>query len=86
MQLWIIGNGFELAHELKTRYYDFRDYLEEHDSGLKNTLEEGYSDSFELWSNFEDVLGRLDYDDLLEVYRDEFELTDAYGVCAHNMI
>jgi hypothetical protein len=27
-KLFIIGNGFDLAHELKTRYSDFKEYLE----------------------------------------------------------
>ena len=26
-KLFIIGNGFDLAHGMKTRYSDFRDYL-----------------------------------------------------------
>ena len=30
-ELFIIGNGFDLAHDLKTGYWDFRDYLEKTD-------------------------------------------------------
>ncbi len=29
MNLYIIGNGFDIAHGLKTSYWDFRSYLEE---------------------------------------------------------
>ena len=28
MKLYIIGNGFDQAHDLKTSYWDFRCYLE----------------------------------------------------------
>ncbi|EKF52505.1 AbiH family protein [Lactococcus garvieae] len=30
MNLYVLGNGFDLAHELKTSYYDFRQYLIDH--------------------------------------------------------
>ena len=27
MRLWIIGNGFDLYHGLKTSYYDYKEFL-----------------------------------------------------------
>ena len=42
-KLYIIGNGFDLAHELDTSYWDFRDFLEEHDSDFLLEFEKLYS-------------------------------------------
>lgn len=42
-RLFVIGNGFDLAHGLKTSYIDFRDWLEEHHSAFLHQLEEMYS-------------------------------------------
>ncbi|WP_076112608.1 AbiH family protein [Paenibacillus borealis] len=29
MELFVIGNGFDIVHKLSTRYTDFRSYIEE---------------------------------------------------------
>lgn len=42
MKLFVIGNGFDLAHGLKTSYGDFRDYLEEENLGFLSSLEAMY--------------------------------------------
>jgi len=85
--LWIVGNGFDIAHGLNTTYNDFKEFLEEYNSNLKNILEDGCYDSNLLWSQFEDQLGYLDYDYLLDVYRAEVDIgLDSPGLCAHNMI
>ncbi len=41
-KLFIIGNGFDLAHDLKTSYGDFRDYLEEHHDDFLSSFEKMY--------------------------------------------
>lgn len=85
--LWIIGNGFDLAHGLRTKYNDFKEYLDEYNPDLKSVLEEGCYDPNFLWSQFEDALGYLDYDYLLDVYRAEVDIgLDSPGLCARNMI
>ena len=40
--LYIIGNGFDLAHELKTSYADFRCYLEKYQEQFLIKLEKMY--------------------------------------------
>ena len=70
--LWIIGNGFDIAHGLNTKYNNFKEFLNEYNPDLKNVLEDGCNDSDLLWSRFEESLGYLDY--------------DSPGLCAHNMI
>lgn len=42
MNLFVIGNGFDLAHGLETRYEHFRGYLEEEDWEFLSSLEEMY--------------------------------------------
>lgn len=60
MTLYILGNGFDLAHGLNTRYSDFRDYLANSKNDdfklLKEQLDDLY-DQDELWSDFEKALG-----------------------------
>ena len=56
-RLYIIGNGFDLHHGLKSRYWDFKLYLENKDKDLLEKLEEYFS-SDSLWSDFE---GTLEY-------------------------
>ena len=85
--LWIIGNRFDIAHGLNTKYNNFKEFLNEYNPDLKNVLEDGCNDSDLLWSRFEEALGYLDYDYLLDVYRDEVDIgLDSPGLCAHNMI
>ena len=42
MKLFIIGNGFDLAHNLRTSYWDFRCYLEKHAEAFLIELEKLY--------------------------------------------
>ena len=42
MRLYVIGNGFDRAHNLPTRYWDFRTYLAQHYSDFLSSLEENY--------------------------------------------
>ena len=46
MNLFIIGNGFDLAHGLKTGYTDFKEYLGEHNKPLFNTINTLYRNSY----------------------------------------
>ena len=43
MKLYIIGNGFDLAHGLPTRYWDFRKFLEEKYPMFLIAFEDNYS-------------------------------------------
>ena len=67
--LYVIGNGFDLYHDLPTSYGHFRDFVKEHDNELAELVEKYYShkkDS-DFWSDFEENLGGFD-DDLLREY------------------
>ena len=68
MKLFVIGNGFDKAHKLKTDYTDFRNYLEDVDPEFLINLEYMYgiypeTDSSYyrkmLWSEFEKNLSNI---------------------------
>jgi len=70
-KLYIIGNGFDLHHELRTSYLNFRDdYLLKRHSNLWKNLLEIYGDAPKQndywWKDFENMLGRADYANLAQ--------------------
>lgn len=64
-KLYIVGNGFDLQHGMKSRYWDFKDYLEIKDADLVEKLEEYFS-SDTLWSDFEETLASLDTEQIID--------------------
>lgn len=70
-QLFIIGNGFDKAHNLPTGYEDFYRYLARKDAALDerallDTLREHIGEAFDenntfLWNDFEKRLGKADF-------------------------
>lgn len=60
--LYFIGNGFDIAHDIKSRYRDFRDFMnasKEYDD-LVTMLEELYGCTVkDLWCEFEKALGLI---------------------------
>ncbi|MCB8999333.1 MAG: hypothetical protein H6540_04595 [Bacteroidales bacterium] len=50
MKLYIIGNGFDIHHGIKSKYSDFKDYVEKNDKVLFDSLEK-YFNQDELWSD-----------------------------------
>lgn len=70
--LYIIGNGFDLHHGLKTSYKDFRKYLESTNEDLFYQLGNYYdiNETSALWSNFEEKLKDFDPSILEENFGD----------------
>lgn len=75
MNLFIIGNGFDIAHGLPTRYMDFRDYLEKADWHYLTSLEAPYNcvpqskqDYVEkyLWREFENNLSEINDTEIID--------------------
>jgi len=63
-KLFIIGNGFDIHHGLKTSYADFRDNYAKKSLPLWNSLFDLYGDSIYKdmwWSDFEGMLSNVDY-------------------------
>lgn len=61
--LCIIGNGFDLAHGVKSSYYDFRNFLGEN-SDLREIME-AYISKPDIWGDFENSLAHLDREMLI---------------------
>ncbi|MCE1168910.1 MAG: bacteriophage abortive infection AbiH family protein [Sphingobacteriia bacterium] len=88
-KLYIIGNGFDLHHNLKTSYANFCMYVRENDKELFDFLE-GYLDidldKDGLWKDFEMSLSTFDYRafysdyDYTEPASDKFKLSEMFGV------
>lgn len=79
--LYIIGNGFDLAHGMATRYADFRQWLI--DNGRIDVIQELQSafpaqkdNDFLLWSDFEKALGLYDLDKVINWSWDDLYLTE----------
>lgn len=75
MRLFIIGNGFDRAHDLPTSYWDFRTYLQTHYPDFLEAFEQHYyivpndSEEFKknlLWNDFETNLANIDEDIIIE--------------------
>ena len=83
--LYIIGNGFDKAHNLKTSYNHFHDWLLKNGhkvfvdtiEGIANTLDKKKLTKKKLaisllWTDFEAALGRIDASTALEWLQEEF--------------
>lgn len=75
MNLFIIGNGFDLAHGLETSYWNFRQYLKDIDWSYLQSLEEMYgfyigssgdASKEYLWRDFETNLSNIDETSIIE--------------------
>ena len=71
--LYILGNGFDLHHGLKTSYLNFRDdYVKKRNPQMWNNLLDIYGDAPKQddfwWKDFENMLGKVDYAHLEEDY------------------
>ena len=88
-KLYIIGNGFDLHHGLKTRYADFCQYVKENDCELYEFIERYVNaklDEDGLWNDFEKSLGTFDHGafysdyDYTDPSSDSFKLSEMFGV------
>ncbi len=64
MKLYIIGNGFDLAHGTPSSYYKFKEYVKANDRELYRTLEQ-YINVDDFWGDFEGNLSRLSREHLM---------------------
>jgi hypothetical protein len=72
-RLYVIGNGFDLHHNLRTSYFDFARYLKAQYNDIYKALEEyvSYPENDEsLWARFEENLANLDSEGILSEHSD----------------
>lgn len=77
--LFILGNGFDLMHNVRSSYYAFRDSIGKNNS-LRTTLE-FYLTPEDIWADFEDSLARFNVgamasSELIEDWLDMFDAFD----------
>ncbi len=83
--LYITGNGFDLWHKFPTSYKDFHKYASDYLNGFSQYFSSN-PDSSPLWSNFEEDLGRFDWQSLydehneIDVADDNFRPSMVYGL------
>lgn len=66
-KLFVIGNGFDLAHRLPTRFDpDFKNIARKYEPD--NFWDLYQSQENDIWSNFENLLGRPDFNTLEEIF------------------
>lgn len=78
--LFIIGNGFDLAHGMPTKYDDFKRWLFENDridiiQELQHAFPSMKGGGYLLWSDFETALGQYDIDTVLNWGWDDLYIT-----------
>lgn len=98
-RLFIIGNGFDISHNLKTRYSDFQKYLLEKypkastkDAWVPESCNDDEVVGFllkiiseaenegEAWSDLENTLGKLNYEDFLYNWDENEDDNEWYNV------
>lgn len=75
--LIIIGNGFDRAHDIKSSYWDFREWLiKKGDKRLVDMMDIFFSNQRDVWSGIEQALGEYDEEAILNYCRpdEEFDL------------
>lgn len=70
--LYIIGNGFDLYHQLNTRYTDFASYLKVQNQRVLDDFNQYYCivNNQDLWADFEVNLSNLDTEMVLDELSD----------------
>ena len=75
--LIIIGNGFDLAHDIKSSYWDFREWLFKNgNTKLVNMMDVFFSNERDVWSGIEQAFGEYDEEAILDYCRpdEEFDI------------
>ena len=71
--LYIIGNGFDVFSGLKTRYIDFRWWLENNYIFVYEALVSIYGADGEWWNEFENQLGKLNVAQFIDNYTSKYK-------------
>lgn len=88
-KLYILGNGFDLYHNLPTKYSDFNEYVDKNNEELSLFFEENFNFQLNeegLWKDFEEGLGTFDSYCFLSRYNfidissDDFRPKELYGL------
>ena len=65
--LFIIGNGFDIASDIKSSYLDFKQWLKDKaDNELIDSMDRFFSNQRDVWGDIEKALGEYDEDSILD--------------------
>ena len=67
-RLFIVGNGFDLAHKLPTSYPDHFKKIAESNESITNFWDIYQTEKPNIWSDFEYCLGRPDFNSLEQIF------------------
>ena len=61
-RLYVIGNGFDIHHEIESKYWDFKKCVQKtkNDSSLIDLMDTFFSNDREFWGDIENALGEYD--------------------------
>jgi hypothetical protein len=85
-RLYIIGNGFDIYHGIRSSLSDFRSFVEARDSSVWDACE-NFLPADEKWSDLEAALGMIDTDYILEQHEHflvSYGATDWGDSCNHD--
>lgn len=83
--LIIVGNGFDIAHGIKSRYSDFRKWLvSKNQVRLIRLMDIFFSNQRDVWGDLEKALGEYDEESILSFCRpdEEFDLEHSFRSAA----
>jgi len=68
--LFIIGNGFDVAHGISSKFSNFGEYLEKNDTKVFEAIQKYLFVDKNFWNCFEERLATLDYDSIIDYATD----------------
>lgn len=73
--LYVIGNGFDIAHGIKSKYSDFKQWLLDNKRDrLIELMDIFFSNKRDVWGDIEKALGEYDEDAIVEFCRPDSEI------------
>lgn len=84
-KLYIIGNGFDIAHGLECTYHDFMNYCKDNACEYFDDMNYLYDDRDKLWSQFEEELPNISKDKfkaLIQQYIEPYYKSTRSGDCS----
>ena len=85
--LYVIGNGFDLAHGMKTSWNDFYKWLK--DNGhrfLVDFCDSHFGINSDLWKDFETALGEYDLDSIFDYCAGDITIDEDHMMRSHFII
>lgn len=64
--LVIIGNGFDVAHGIESKYSDFKEWVREHNHELIDKMDKFFSNQRDIWGDIETGLGEYDESGIID--------------------